>query len=118
MAVDSPNTPREASCSLPRGQARRMRACLRAGIPLRAGRCVRRVIRYRQPHVGPAPQAVGDVGLAAVRPGIEPIAERQAIETALRDCDGSREKAADMLGISATTLWRKMTRLGISFDPR
>jgi two-component system response regulator HydG len=41
-------------------------------------------------------------------------AERQAIEAALRDCDGSRERAADMLGISATTLWRKMTRLGIS----
>jgi two-component system response regulator HydG len=45
-------------------------------------------------------------------------AQRQAIETALRDCDGSRERAADMLGISATTLWRKMTRLGISFDAR
>src|SRR3954454_25087229 len=45
-------------------------------------------------------------------------AERQAIEAALRDCDGSRERAADLLGISATTLWRKMTRLGITFDTR
>src|SRR5579859_6959674 len=45
-------------------------------------------------------------------------AERQAIEAALRDCDGSRERAADLLGISPTTLWRKMTRLGISFEPR
>jgi two-component system response regulator HydG len=44
-------------------------------------------------------------------------AERQAIETALRECDGSREKAADMLGISATTLWRKMTRLSITYPP-
>ena len=43
-------------------------------------------------------------------------AERGAIEAALRDCDGSRERAADMLGISATTLWRKMTRLQIIFD--
>ena len=42
-------------------------------------------------------------------------AERQAIEVALRDNDGSREKAADALGISATTLWRKMTRLGIVY---
>ncbi len=42
-------------------------------------------------------------------------AERQAIEGALRDCDASREKAAEVLGISATTLWRKMTRLGIRF---
>jgi two-component system response regulator HydG len=45
-------------------------------------------------------------------------AERQAIEIALRDCDGSREKAAEVLGISATTLWRKMTRLGIVYDNR
>ena len=45
-------------------------------------------------------------------------AERQAIEAALRDCDGSRERAAELLGISPTTLWRKMTRLGISFEPR
>ena len=58
--------------------------------------------------------AAGGRALAEVVDG----AERQAIETALRDCDGSRERAADMLGISATTLWRKMTRLGISFDPR
>jgi two-component system, NtrC family, response regulator HydG len=46
------------------------------------------------------------------------VAERQAIEAALRDCDGSREKAADVLGISATTLWRKMTRLGITYEGR
>jgi two-component system response regulator HydG len=45
-------------------------------------------------------------------------AERQAIEAALRDSDGSREKAAEVLGISATTLWRKMTRLGITYESR
>jgi two-component system response regulator HydG len=44
-------------------------------------------------------------------------AERQAIEATLRDCDGSRERAAEMLGISATTLWRKMTRLSITYPP-
>ncbi|HSN98849.1 MAG TPA: sigma 54-interacting transcriptional regulator, partial [Candidatus Nanopelagicales bacterium] len=44
-------------------------------------------------------------------------AERQAIEAALRECDGSREKAADVLGISATTLWRKMNRLTITYPP-
>jgi two-component system response regulator HydG len=44
-------------------------------------------------------------------------AERQAIDAALRECEGSREKAADMLGISATTLWRKMTRLNITYPP-
>jgi two-component system response regulator HydG len=44
-------------------------------------------------------------------------AERQAIESALRECDGSRERAAEMLQISATTLWRKMTRLSITYPP-
>lgn len=43
-------------------------------------------------------------------------AERQAVEAALKACDGSRERAAEMLGISPTTLWRKMTRLGITFE--
>jgi two-component system response regulator HydG len=44
-------------------------------------------------------------------------AERQAIEAALREQDGSREKAAETLAISATTLWRKMTRLSITYPP-
>lgn len=45
-------------------------------------------------------------------------AEREAVEAALVAHEGSRERAAEALGISATTLWRKMTRLGISFDAR
>ncbi|MEB2323714.1 MAG: sigma-54 dependent transcriptional regulator [Sorangiineae bacterium] len=45
-------------------------------------------------------------------------AEREAVESALRASDGSRERAAEALDISPTTLWRKMTRLGISFDNR
>ncbi len=40
-------------------------------------------------------------------------AERRAIETALRDTDGSRAKAAELLGIGRTTLWRKMRAYGI-----
>jgi two-component system response regulator HydG len=45
-------------------------------------------------------------------------AERSAIEVALRESEGSREHAAEVLGISPTTLWRKMTRLGITFEGR
>ncbi|HLV64921.1 MAG TPA: sigma-54 dependent transcriptional regulator [Polyangiaceae bacterium] len=41
-------------------------------------------------------------------------AERAAVEAALRAHGGSRERAAEELDISPTTLWRKMTRLGIS----
>ncbi len=44
--------------------------------------------------------------------------ERQALEAALRASDGSRERAAEALDISPTTLWRKMTRLGITFENR
>ena len=44
--------------------------------------------------------------------------EKTAIEGALRECDGSRERAAEVLAISPTTLWRKMTRLGITFESR
>ncbi len=58
------------------------------------------------------PPAAGGRSLAEVVDG----AERGAIEAALRESDGNREKAAEQLGISPTTLWRKMTRLGITFD--
>ena len=40
-------------------------------------------------------------------------AERAAIEEALRDVEGNRERAAESLGLSPTTLWRKMKRLDI-----
>jgi two-component system, NtrC family, response regulator HydG len=43
-------------------------------------------------------------------------AERDAVQAALAAHDGNRERAAEALDISPTTLWRKMTRLGITFD--
>jgi two-component system response regulator HydG len=45
-------------------------------------------------------------------------AEREAIERALAGAEGNRERAAEALAISPTTLWRKMTRLGISFETK
>ncbi|MBI5514187.1 MAG: sigma-54-dependent Fis family transcriptional regulator [Deltaproteobacteria bacterium] len=42
-------------------------------------------------------------------------AERAAIEVALREHDGNREKAAELLGLSPTTLWRKMKRLNLQW---
>ena len=41
-------------------------------------------------------------------------AEKEAIESVLREVDGNKEKAAEALGLSATTLWRKMKRLEVS----
>jgi two-component system response regulator HydG len=40
-------------------------------------------------------------------------AERRAIEAALVRCGGDQGRVARELSISATTLWRKMKRLGI-----
>ena len=42
-------------------------------------------------------------------------AEREAIENVLREVDGNKEKAAELLGLSSTTLWRKMKRLEVSW---
>jgi two-component system response regulator HydG len=42
-------------------------------------------------------------------------AEANAIQAALREVDGNKERAAEMLGLSPTTLWRKMKRLNIEF---
>jgi two-component system response regulator HydG len=40
-------------------------------------------------------------------------AERVYIEKTLREVDGNKEKAAEKLGLSSTTLWRKMKRLNV-----
>jgi len=64
------------------------------------------------PEVAPHKEEAADRTLA----GIVDRAEKVAIEDALRTSAGNREKAATALGISATTLWRKMTRLGVTFD--
>ena len=45
-------------------------------------------------------------------------AERRAIEEALARCGGDQGRVAKELGVSPTTLWRRMKRLGLSGDRR
>jgi two-component system, NtrC family, response regulator HydG len=49
-------------------------------------------------------------------------AERRAIAAALEQHPADLPRVADVLGVSATTLWRKMKRLGLKTggadDPR
>ena len=45
-------------------------------------------------------------------------AERRTIEAALQRCDGDLGRVARELGISSTTLWRKMKRLGVTARSR
>jgi two-component system response regulator HydG len=42
--------------------------------------------------------------------------ERDAIVRALRQVQGNRERAAELLGLSPTTLWRKMKRLQLEWS--
>jgi len=41
------------------------------------------------------------------------FSEKERIKEALRKSSGNRKKAAEMLGISVTTLWRKMKKYNL-----
>jgi two-component system response regulator HydG len=66
----------------------------------------------------PPPPAQRSGALRRTLAHIVDEAEREAVLEALRAHDGSRERVAEALDISPTTLWRKMTRLGVTFDGR
>lgn len=63
--------------------------------------------------------SLGDVATDQPRDGIAPLqrfietVERSHIQKALRHCEGSVGKTADVLGISRKTLWEKMKKLAI-----
>ena len=49
-------------------------------------------------------------------PPESPLEDRSTIEATLLKAGGSRTRAAEMLGISRTTLWRRMREFGLDLD--
>ena len=66
------------------------------------------------PELSHAGREVGTLeGVSEPASSILANAERQAIEDVLKRHDGNRAAACQELGMSRSTLWRKMRKLGI-----
>ena len=59
------------------------------------------------------PNMDGEIRLADAVRGGRPDRQRLALQMALEEWGGSREKAAQALGISKATLWRWMKKYGM-----
>jgi len=65
-----------------------------------------------------APSSNGNGGALHERQSLAELVqevERNAITRALRQVEGNKERAAEILGLSPTTLWRKMKRLHLEW---
>ncbi|MET0283055.1 MAG: sigma-54 dependent transcriptional regulator [Polyangiales bacterium] len=71
--------------------------------------------RHRPDVARPASVLPGDDTSGRSLQDVVDEAERKAIEAMLRDVDGNKERAAELLGLSSTTLWRKMKRLNVTW---
>ena len=61
-------------------------------------------------------KAEEDVGMGRYAPPDSPGAERETILAALEEAGGVRSRAARLLGMGRTTLWRKMREYGIEAE--
>ncbi len=75
------------------------------------GRVVRAVMLRRPTGQLSLDDLPAEIRIDATPPGLSPIAalERQAILEALRDAGGNKQAAADRLGVSRSTLYRKLS---------
>jgi two-component system response regulator HydG len=63
------------------------------------------------------PRVGAGAGRAQTLAAVVEVAERQGIAAALQRCEGDLARVALELGISSTTLWRKMKRLDLGARP-
>lgn len=90
-----------------RGNVRELRSTVSYAVMLSS----RGIVRLRDL----PPEITGDAPTA--KPSLEPISHdnpRQAILQALQAANGNRTQAANLLGISRATLYRRMQQLGVS----
>jgi two-component system response regulator HydG len=74
-----------------------------------------REIRAADVHIEAAsPRPAGADGPVRTLAAAVEEAERRTIEAAVERCDGDLARVARELGVSSTTLWRRMKRLGIA----
>jgi DNA-binding NtrC family response regulator len=98
------------------GNVRELRNRAERGVALAAGPLIGASDLFADTPEGGAERAAPTGGLphlAAVRDE----AERRHIRAALAATDGQIQRAAEVLGISRTTLWEKMRRLGLAGEP-
>jgi two-component system response regulator HydG len=94
------------------GNVRELENMIEQGVALSARTGVIQLEDVAPQDLAPAPVADRSATERTLTRAVDE-AEREAIEKALREFDGNREKAAEVLGLSTTTLWRKMKRLSI-----
>lgn len=92
-----------------RGNVRELRSYLEQAVVLSEAA----ILDAPQIEHGNSPMTVSDKAIEPLHQMVE-SAERQHIRRALRHCDGSVGKTAELLGISRKTLWEKMRRLQLS----